>query len=139
MPPEGRQQFVGRLTEARLTEWPSCGGSGMSEVSEVSCQVVTTVDSHSAAQELARGAVEARLAACAQLVGPIESVYRWQGDISAAPEWQVVFKTTTDRYAELEAHLSAEHGYEVPEILCIPISAGAPAYLGWLSAETRPA
>ena len=109
----------------------------MSEVQH--CQVVTTTDSHSAAQGLARGAVEARLAACAQVVGPVESTYRWQGEIASAQEWQVVFKTTVDRYAELETHLRARHGYEVPEILCILVQTGAPAYLEWITAETRPA
>jgi len=101
------------------------------------CQVITTVASRDAADLLGRGAVEARLAACAQVGGPITSTYWWQGVVESSEEWQVVFKTTTDRYAELEAHIRSHHSYQVPEILCLPVSAGNPSYLSWLAAETR--
>ncbi len=101
------------------------------------CQVITTVASREAADLLGRGAVEARLAACAQVVGPITSTYWWQGAVESAEEWQVLFKTTTDRYAELEAHIRSHHSYQVPEILCTPVSAGNTSYLSWLTAETR--
>ena len=102
------------------------------------CQVVTTTDSRSAADALARGAAEARVAACAQVVGPITSTYWWEGRVDTAEEWQVVFKTTAERYPALEEHLRSHHGYDVPEILCTPVTAGNPSYLEWLSAETRP-
>jgi periplasmic divalent cation tolerance protein len=98
--------------------------------------VLTTVDSREAAQRLARSAVEARLAACAQVVGPIESVYRWEGSLETATEWQLWFKTTDERYAELAAHLGERHSYDVPEILRLPVEAGAAAYLNWIRAET---
>jgi periplasmic divalent cation tolerance protein len=98
--------------------------------------VTTTVDNIAAAQALARGAVDARAAACAQVGGPITSVYRWQGRIETAPEWVVVFKTTTDRYPELERYIRENHSYEVPEIVCMPVTAGNPAYLAWIVAET---
>ncbi len=101
------------------------------------CQVVTTTDSREAADALASGAVQARLAACAQIVGPIASTYWWEGKVESAQEWQIVFKTTADRYQELEAHLLARHGYDVPEILCTPVTAGNPAYLAWMTEETR--
>jgi periplasmic divalent cation tolerance protein len=65
------------------------------------CQVMTTVDARPAADALARSAVSQRLAACAQVSGPIESTYRWQGAIETAEEWQVIFKTTTSRYSAL--------------------------------------
>jgi periplasmic divalent cation tolerance protein len=100
------------------------------------CQVLTTTDSREAAQALARGAVEARTAACGQVAGPIISTYWWQGRLETAEEWQILFKTTTHRYPALEAHIRQHHSYEVPEILCTPIVAGNPAYLDWLSAET---
>lgn len=96
-------------------------------------QVVTTIDSHEAALALARSAVEARLAACGQVGGPIQSVYWWQGAVEDASEWTVVFKTTADGYPALEAHIRERHSYEVPEILATPIIAGNPAYLEWLS------
>jgi periplasmic divalent cation tolerance protein len=103
------------------------------------CQVVTTIDSREAADGLARGAVAERVAACAQVLGPIASTYWWHGRIESAEEWQVIFKTTTQRYASLEEHIRQQHSYDVPEILCGPVIAGNPAYLAWLSAETREA
>lgn len=101
-------------------------------------QVVTTVDGLAAAQELARGAVEARLAACAQVGGPIRSIYRWQGAVEEAEEWVVVLKTTAAGYAALERHLLAAHPYDTPEVLCTPILAGNPAYLAWVAEQTQP-
>ncbi|MEJ3745248.1 divalent-cation tolerance protein CutA [Actinomycetes bacterium KLBMP 9797] len=102
------------------------------------CQVVTTAGSREAADALARSAVEGRLAACAQVVGPITSVYRWQGRVETAEEWQVVFKTAADRYPDLERHIRDRHDYDVPEIVLLPILAGLPAYLDWTTTETRP-
>lgn len=101
------------------------------------CQVVTAVDAPAAAEELARAAVDVRLAACAQVVGPITSVYRWRGDIENTQEWQVLFKTTLERYPALAAYIEANHSYEVPEILCTPVLAGNLAYLDWLRTETQ--
>lgn len=100
-------------------------------------QVVTTVDDHDAARMLARSAVEARVAACAQLGGPIRSTYRWQGAVEEADEWVLVLKTTAARYPALERHLLAHHPYETAEIVCTPITAGNPAYLAWIAAETQ--
>lgn len=102
------------------------------------CQVSTTTDSRQAADELARGAVLARVAACGQVVGPIASTYWWRGQVETAEEWRVVFTTTLARYADLEAYLRDNHTYEVPEVLCTPVLAGNRAYLDWLTAETRP-
>lgn len=101
-------------------------------------QVVTTIDSREAADRLARSAVERRLAACAQVVGPITSTYRWKGAVETATEWQCVLKTTSARFPDLRAHLEAVHGYETPEIVATPISDGSPAYLDWIAAETEP-
>lgn len=102
--------------------------------------VLTTTDSAAKAQELARGAVEARLAACAQISGPVTSVYHWRKAIETEEEWQVLFKTTAARYEELEAHLLAAHDYDTPEILATAVVRASAAYLAWLEAETsRPA
>lgn len=101
------------------------------------CQVIMTIDSREAADELARGAVLGRLAACAQvLTGPITSTYWWQGAVESTEEWQVVFKTTVDRYPALEEYVRRHHDYEVPEILCVPVIAGNPAYLDWVRDQT---
>ncbi|MFG2296999.1 divalent-cation tolerance protein CutA [Streptomyces sp. NPDC048603] len=101
--------------------------------------VLTTVDSAEGAAALARGAVEARLAACAQISGPVTSVYRWQGAVETAQEWQVLFKTTAERYPALEAALAAGHPYDTPEIIATPVAGGGAGYLAWVAAEVAPA
>jgi periplasmic divalent cation tolerance protein len=98
--------------------------------------VLTTTDSEEDAQHLARGAVQARLAACAQIDGPVRSVYRWRGAIESEPEWRVLFKTTAARYEELEAHIRRGHPYETPEIIATEVVSGGEDYLAWLAAET---
>ncbi|MEW1719830.1 divalent-cation tolerance protein CutA [Streptomyces sp. NPDC093109] len=98
--------------------------------------VLTTTDSAEKAEELARGVIEARLAACAQISAPVTSVYRWQSAIETTQEWQILFKTTTARYGELEAHLTGAHDYETPEIIAVPVVRGAAAYLAWVTEET---
>jgi periplasmic divalent cation tolerance protein len=100
------------------------------------CMALTTTDSREAAQQLARSAVEVRLAGCAQMVGPVESTYWWQGALETAEEWQVWFKTTDEHYPALERHIGEKHSYDVPEVLRIPVEAGAPSYLLWLREET---
>ncbi|WP_436785767.1 divalent-cation tolerance protein CutA [Yinghuangia sp. YIM S10712] len=98
--------------------------------------VLTTTDGEEAAATLAESAVNARVAACAQIVGPITSVYWWEGKVQRDQEWQVIFKTTAGRYSDLEAHIKVEHTYDVPEVIAGPIVAGNPAYLTWVSEET---
>ena len=100
-------------------------------------QVVTTVDSEEAAEQLARGITGARLAACVQIVGPIKSIYWWQGELAEAREWQLIMKTTTARIAELEEHIKENHSYDIPEITATVISGGNWEYLDWITAETR--
>jgi periplasmic divalent cation tolerance protein len=100
------------------------------------CQVVTTIDSREAAETLARSAVEARLAACAQVGEPVFSAYWWQETLETAREWPVTFKTTITRYADLEAHIRSRHAYEVPEVVCLPVIAGSAPYLEWVRAST---
>jgi periplasmic divalent cation tolerance protein len=100
------------------------------------CQVITTVGSEPEAQQMAESAVLARLAACAQVYGPVSSTYWWEGEVSRVEEWQVAFKTTTGRYADLQTHIRDNHQYDVPEILCLPVVAGHPPYLAWVSEET---
>ncbi|MGP4001974.1 divalent-cation tolerance protein CutA [Streptomyces sp. 8N706] len=98
--------------------------------------VLTTTDSENRARQLAATAVEKRLAACAQIDGPVTSVYRWQEKIETEAEWRVLYKTTAARYAELEAHIKDVHTYDTPEVIVTPITAGSDAYLAWLRTET---
>jgi periplasmic divalent cation tolerance protein len=99
-------------------------------------QVVTTTDSRAEAERLARSAVEQRLAACAQVVGPVTSTYWWEGAVQTATEWQCQLKTTAGRFDDLRAHLEREHSYETPEIVATPIVSGGAAYLEWIERET---
>jgi periplasmic divalent cation tolerance protein len=108
-----------------------------SRTSQPFCQVTTALANAEAAQRVATSAVSARLAACAQVSGPVTSTYWWRGAVESATEWIVTFKTTVERYPALEKHLRDEHPYDVPEILCLPIVAGSPAYLDWVATETR--
>ncbi|MBN1172231.1 MAG: divalent-cation tolerance protein CutA [Micromonosporaceae bacterium] len=100
-------------------------------------QVSTTTDTREAASALAESAVQARLAACAQVLGPITSTYWWEGKIEQAEEFLVLLKTTAERAEALQAHLIAEHSYDVPEVIRTPITGGNPAYLSWVEAETQ--
>ncbi|WP_028923198.1 divalent-cation tolerance protein CutA [Pseudonocardia acaciae] len=99
--------------------------------------VTSTTDSEQAARALAAGAIEANLGACAQVVGPITSVFRWEGSVQTEQEWRVEIKTAADRVAPLVEHIKAAHAYDVPEIIATPITAGSAEYLTWLVDETR--
>ncbi|RFU37980.1 divalent-cation tolerance protein CutA [Actinomadura logoneensis] len=101
-------------------------------------QVTTTTDSRAEAAALAKSAVTERLAACAQLVGPVASTYWWEGEIEAAEEWMVVFKTTVDRFDELASLITDEHSYDTPEIIATPVVAGSMDYLAWVAEQTGP-
>jgi periplasmic divalent cation tolerance protein len=99
-------------------------------------QIVTTVASREAADRLATTMVEGRLAACVQIHGPIESVYRWQNQLRHSTEWQCTFKTTKHGAASLRTRLLSEHPYDVPELLILPAETDA-AYAEWVESETR--
>ncbi|MDT0306287.1 divalent-cation tolerance protein CutA [Streptomyces sp. DSM 44917] len=98
--------------------------------------VLTTTDSREAAEALARSAVEARVAACAQIEGPVTSVYWWEGEVQTDQEWRVLYKTPAARYDALEAHIRSVHTYDTPEIIAADIARGSAAYLSWLDRET---
>jgi periplasmic divalent cation tolerance protein len=95
-------------------------------------QVLTTVPDKPLAVQIGHTLVEARLAACVQVSGPVESVYRWHGKIETTSEWQCWIKTTRDRYAEVEQAIRRLHPYEVPEILALPVVEGHLDYIQWL-------
>lgn len=111
------------------------GGAG---TAEEYLQVQTTTDSRAEAMELGRAAVEARLAACAQVAGPVASTYWWEGGIERAEEWLVLLKLPAARLGELTAFLTERHSYDEPEIVALPIVAGSPSFLSWLREETIP-
>jgi periplasmic divalent cation tolerance protein len=100
-------------------------------------QVQTTTDSRAEAIELAHAAVAARLAACAQVAGPIASTFWWEESLERAEEWLIMLKLPADRYDELAEFLAERHSYDEPEIIATPIVAGSPGYLSWMEEETR--
>jgi periplasmic divalent cation tolerance protein len=95
-------------------------------------QVTTTLPDEAAAQRVAAALVTERLAACAQVVGPVSSTYRWRGDIEHATEWYCHLKTTAARVGRLETRIRELHPYEVPEVIAVPIARGNPDYLTWI-------
>jgi periplasmic divalent cation tolerance protein len=97
---------------------------------------LTNLPDHNAATALAAHLVEQRLVACANILAPCRSIYRWRGAIESAEEVPVLLKTTTARYAALEAAIREWHPYELPEIVAVPFAFGLPGYLGWIEAET---
>ncbi len=99
--------------------------------------VYVTAPSAEEARTLARALVEERLAACVNLL-PVESVYRWQGQLEEASEILLVVKTCHGRLDALAARVRALHSYTVPEIIALPLLAGWPPYLQWLEEETQP-
>jgi len=99
-------------------------------------QVVTTTARREEAERIARELVESRLAACAQVLGPITSTYRWQGKVENDQEWQCWVKTRGELFARIEEAIRRIHPYEVPEILAMPVVAGSASYLAWLDAQT---
>lgn len=102
-------------------------------------QVTTTLADRESARELAAAVVAERLVACAQIVGPIESVFRWDGVVQVEAEWYCLMKTTAQRFPALAAWIAAQHPYETPELVASEIVAGAPDYLEWIAVETVPA
>ncbi len=102
---------------------------------ETFIQVVTTVEKQEDAQRIARALVEKRLAACAQVVGPVTSTYWWEGRVEVAEEWQCLLKTREDRFDALEQAIREIHPYEVPEIISMPLVQVSPAYREWLRRE----
>ena len=98
-------------------------------------QVHTTLPTQEQANDLARRLVVARQAACVQVLGPVQSTYRWEGQVEQAQEWLLLAKTTVAGYAALEQAIRQSHPYQVPEILAVPVTAGYQAYLEWVWQE----
>src|SRR4030043_635875 len=102
---------------------------------EMFIQVVKATDKREGAGRIARSLVEARLAGCVQIAGPVKSVYRWKGKIETAGEWLCLIKSREDLYGAIEQAIRSLHPYEPPEILAVPITAGRRDYLDWLNGE----
>lgn len=98
--------------------------------------VFATASSNEEASRIAGSLVEERLAACVNIVSSIESVYRWQGEVTRDKETLMIIKTTGERYAELERRIKELHSYTTPEVIALKIERGSKAYLDWLREST---
>ena len=101
------------------------------------CLAMVTFPDRDTARKVTRILVEEQLAACGNLVGDVESIYRWKGAVEEASEVLALFKTTVHRFSDFAARVRALHPYEVPEILQLPIQTGSPDYLAWIRASVE--
>jgi periplasmic divalent cation tolerance protein len=99
--------------------------------------VFSTCGSAEEAESLARQLLEARLAACVSVIMQIQSYYWWKDKVEHATECLLLIKTSRDLFGQLRSKLETAHSYELPELLALPVIAGSPNYLAWLSAELR--
>ncbi len=106
-------------------------------ISQNDCVIVfVTAPDESTALSIGRALVEERLAACANLAGPIRSIYRWRGAVEDACEQLLLIKTRSKLFAALESRVKQLHPYDVPEIVAIEIQHGSPQYLEWIREST---
>ena len=94
--------------------------------------VLTTWPDLEKARAACRTMVEEKLAACANILPGVESIYRWQNGVETSGEVLVILKTARARYPALEARLVTLHSYEIPEVLALPTTVGLPAYVRWV-------
>src|SRR5215475_1532295 len=99
--------------------------------------VLTGTSSRDEAQAIADAAIEQRLAAAAQVIGPVISTYRWQGQVMHAEEWLCLLKTSASLYERVEQTIRSLHSYQLPGILAISIAAGSAPYLAWFAHELQ--
>jgi periplasmic divalent cation tolerance protein len=98
--------------------------------------VVVNCPDEASANAIALALVEAKLAACVNILPRVQSVYRWQGAVESATEIPLFIKSTAASYPALENAIRERHPYKVPEIIALPVAQGLPAYLNWVAAET---
>jgi len=97
--------------------------------------VLSTASSADEAEKIARSLVEARLAACVNVLPEMRSFYRWQGKIENSAEFLLVIKSSRDQFGALQATLEKLHSYEVPEVIALAVVDGARNYLNWMESE----
>ena len=97
-----------------------------------------TAPDEQTATDLARRLVEEKLAACVNIIGPVRSIYRWDGRIEDEAELQLAIKSHASRADALTAWIGKNHPYDEPELLFLPVEGGAPGYLAWVAAQCAP-
>ncbi|MFJ6566413.1 divalent-cation tolerance protein CutA [Streptomyces sp. NPDC091292] len=101
-------------------------------------QVSTATETREQAVELARSVVSGRLAAGAQIIGPVTSAFWHEGEFGTGEEWQLLMKTSDAGYGALEAHLLEHHPWTNPEVVAVPIVAGSATCLRWIETNVAP-
>ena len=99
--------------------------------------VLTTAGTKEEAQKIARAMVETRLAACVNIVGPIESIYRWQRKVETSTEYLLLIKTTAKAFARVRDAIKKLHSYDLPECVELTVTAGSADYLKWLERSVK--
>ena len=99
--------------------------------------VLTNVPDAASAEKIATALIDSRAVACVNVLAACHSIYRWQGRVETAAEIPLLIKTTVANYPLVEQIVRAQHPYDVPELIAIPITHGLPAYLEWLATETE--
>jgi len=94
--------------------------------------ILTTCPDQQSAETLAIQLLEAKLAACINILPGLKALYHWKGQIESADEHLLIIKTRADKYHEIEIILQKSHPYELPEIIAVPIERGLPEYLQWI-------
>jgi periplasmic divalent cation tolerance protein len=98
--------------------------------------VLVTAPDMDLARRLAKGALEAKLAACANIVPAVESHYWWQGKLESSDEVLLIFKTRQQLLPKLERAVRDIHPYDTPEFVALPLTTGSRKYLAWLTDNT---
>ena len=99
--------------------------------------VLTTTGNRDEAEKIANALVEAEIAACVNIVGPIRSIYRWEGKVEKAEEFLLLIKTWGSAYSEVEDKLRELHSYDLPECIALRVERGSEQYLEWLESSVR--
>lgn len=94
--------------------------------------VLSTCPDEATAERLAVNLVDAKVAACVNILGPLRSIYHWKGAVQKDDEMLLIVKTHRDRYSEVERLIVQQHPYELPEVVQVAIGAGSADYLSWM-------
>lgn len=96
-------------------------------------QIITTFDNYKLAEKVGNELLKKKLCACFQIIGPIKSIYWWEGKILESNEWICFMKTVKENFKSVETTIKSLHNYKIPEIISIPILDISKEYLGWIN------
>jgi periplasmic divalent cation tolerance protein len=100
---------------------------------------MVTTSNREEAEKIAHGLLDEKLIACANIAGPVSSLFWWAGKVESAEEHILLVKSRFDLFEKLSEKVKALHSYEVPEIIALPIVKGSQAYVEWLDRSLKPA